>query len=281
MTRTAGRCLSDQRGSVTVLMVACLFLVLVLCLLMTDIGLYFAARHRAQNAADAAAIASVQQSFPLFSTGQEPESAASKIAGANGAKLDEIDISSGGSRVEVEVSVRPRSLLVRRLGIGPGKATARAAAEVDIDALLASDRIWYTIDPTTLAGLQAFLSSRGSEAFSGATTAVALLALQHLGKPYVWGATGPNGFDCSGLVCYVYAQVGVRLPRVTFSQVHVGRAVGVGELAPGDLVFFRHNNHVGIYLGGGFYVHAPRTGDVVKVSPLNGRSDISACRRVI
>ena len=273
--------LRDQRGSVTVLMVACIFLVLVLCLLMADIGLYLAAHHRAQNAADAAAIAAVQQSFPLFSTGQEPGSAASKMAGANGASIEEMGISTGGDRVEVEVSVRPRSMLLRRLGIGPEKATARAAAEVDIDALLASNQIWYTLDPTTLAGLKAFLASRGSESSGSVSTMVALLALQHLGKPYVWGATGPNSFDCSGLVCYVYAQLGVRLPRVTFAQVLIGKGVSPGELAPGDLVFFRLHKHVGIYLGGGWYVHAPQTGDVVKVSPLSGRSDISACRRII
>ncbi|MBU4173304.1 MAG: C40 family peptidase [Actinobacteria bacterium] len=192
-----------------------------------------------------------------------------------------IEVSDGGSHVEVEVSVRPGSLLLRGMGVGPEKATARAAAEVDIEALLASNRIWYTMDPTALAGLRSFLSRRGSESFSSVSTMVSLLSLQHLGKPYVWGATGPNYFDCSGLVCYVYAQIGVRLPRVTHSQVRVGRAVQAVELAPGDLVFFRGNRHVGIYLGGGCYVHAPRTGDVVKVSQLGSRSDLSACRRVI
>ncbi|MBU4302509.1 MAG: C40 family peptidase, partial [Actinobacteria bacterium] len=279
--RLFGRLIRDQRGSVTVLMIACLFLVLVLCLLMVDIGLYLAARNRAQNAADAASIAAVQQSFPLFCTGQQPEGAASKIAGANGASLEEIEVSTGGDRVEVEVSVRPGSLLLRGVGVGPEKATARAAAEVDIDALLASNQIWYTMDPTILAGLRTFLSRGGSESFSSVSTMVSLLSIQHLGKPYVWGATGPNCFDCSGLVCYVYAQIGVRLPRVTHSQVRVGREVPARELAPGDLVFFRQNKHVGIYLGGGWYVHAPRAGDVVKISPLGARSDLSACRRVI
>ncbi|MCG2818265.1 MAG: NlpC/P60 family protein [Actinomycetia bacterium] len=279
--RAPGRLIRDQRGSVTILMIACLFLVLSLCLLTVDIGLYLTARHRAQNAADAASLAAVQQSFPLFGTGQQPEAAASKIAGANGATLEMIEVSDGGSHVEVEVSVRPGSLLLRGMGVGPEKATARAAAEVDIEALLASNRIWYTMDPTALAGLRSFLSRRGSESFSSVSTMVSLLSLQHLGKPYVWGATGPNYFDCSGLVCYVYAQIGVRLPRVTHSQVRVGRAVQAVELAPGDLVFFRGNRHVGIYLGGGCYVHAPRTGDVVKVSQLGSRSDLSACRRVI
>jgi secretion/DNA translocation related TadE-like protein len=279
--RALKRRLSNQRGSVTVLMTACLFLVMSLCLLTVDIGLYLAARHRAQNAADAASIAAVQQSFPLFSTGQQPETAASRIAEANGGSLEEIIISTDGSRVEVGVSVRPGSMLLRSMGVGSEKATARAAAEVDIEALLSSDFIWYTMDPTTLAGLTEFITRRGSESFSGVSTIVSLLALQHLGKPYVWGATGPDCFDCSGLVCYVYAQIGVRLPRVTHSQALVGRAVTVHELEPGDLVFFRGNRHVGIYLGGGFYVHAPHSGDVVKISSLGSRSDVSACRRVI
>jgi cell wall-associated NlpC family hydrolase len=203
------------------------------------------------------------------------------MAGANHASLEKLEVSPGGERVQVEVSVRQQSLLLGKLGVGPKKATARAAAEVDIEALLASKGIWYTADPAVLANLTAFLWGKKARDFGNASSMVALLALAHLGKPYVWGAAGPNSFDCSGLVCYVYAQVGLRLPRVTFSQVHCGRAVSTAELAPGDLVFFRQNAHVGIYLGGGWFIHAPHTGDVVKISALGARSDLSACRRIL
>lgn len=262
-------------------MVACLILVLVLCLFLADVGLYLAARNRAQDAADAAALAAVAEAFPLFSSGDDPSSAASRLSKANNASLEKIDVSPGNDRVQVDVSVRTSSLLLGRLGIGPEKVRARAAAEIDLDALLASRQVWFTADPATLENLKKILTSGGAINWSRASTLVALLALSHLGKPYVWGAEGPDSFDCSGLVCYVYAQIGLGLPRTTFAMVRVGKAVSVGELAPGDLVFFRGNAHVGMYIGGGWFVHSPHTGDVVKLATLNSRSDISACRRVL
>ncbi len=275
------RCLGSQKGSISVVAVACIMLAFTLCLGLADLGLFLSAHYQAQNAADAAALAAAQESFPLFGSGPGPSRAASRMARANNASLEKLEVSRGGQRVQVEVSVRQPSLLLGKLGIGPEKACAWAAAEVDVEALLASKVIWYTADPAVLANLTGFLAGRRAGDFSNASTMVALLALSHLGKPYVWGAAGPNSFDCSGLVCYVYAQVGLRLPRVTFSQVHCGRAVSPSELAPGDLVFFRQNAHVGIYLGGGWFIHAPHTGDVVKISSLGARSDLSSCRRIL
>jgi peptidoglycan DL-endopeptidase CwlO len=101
-----------------------------------------------------------------------------------------------------------------------------------------------------------------------ANATAARLALNYLGVPYVWGGASPSGFDCSGLASYVYAQVGKSVPHYTgaiwaaFPQV-------AGGLQPGDLVFFYGLDHVGIYLGGDQFVHAPHTGDVVKVSQLS------------
>lgn len=271
---------SSQQGSATIAVVAAVFFALVLCLCVADTGFFLAARFQAQNAADAAALAAAQESFPLFSTGRGAARVANSLASSNGAALESIDISPAGERVQVEVSVRPISLFLGKLVVG-GSVSARAAAEVDIDALLSSRGIWYTADPALLGRLRGLLSSIQPGDRAAASTMVALLALSHLGKPYVWGASGPCSFDCSGLVCFVYAQVGVRLPRVTYSQVLCGHAVSPAELAAGDLVFFRRNGHVGIYLGGGWYVHAPHTGDVVKISSLSSRSDLSACRRIL
>lgn len=261
------------------MLMACIVLVLVLSLFAADVGFYLAAKHQAQNAADAAALAAVQQAFPLFATGDEPQPAAKRFASMNGASLDSIEVAPGGERAQVEVAVKPHSLMLRKLGIGPGKVKARAAAEVDVEALLKSYGTWSP-DTGSLSWLKGLSLNGVARDQGNAATVVVLLALQHLGKPYVRGATGPNSFDCSGLVCYVYAQIGVHLPRVTYSQVRVGRAVNVAELAPGDLVFFRGNGHVGIYMGGGSFIHAPHTGDVVRVSPLAGRT-VSACRRLI
>ncbi|MDX6532262.1 MAG: peptidoglycan DL-endopeptidase CwlO [Gaiellales bacterium] len=97
----------------------------------------------------------------------------------------------------------------------------------------------------------------------------AAIAQQYLGVPYVWGGASPSGFDCSGLVMYVYAQLGVSLPHYTGSQWSSGPHVDRSQLAAGDLVFFYGLGHVGIYIGGGLFVHAPHTGDVVKISNMN------------
>jgi peptidoglycan DL-endopeptidase CwlO len=95
------------------------------------------------------------------------------------------------------------------------------------------------------------------------------VAMQYLGTPYVWGGSSPGGFDCSGLVMYVYAQVGVYLPHNAAAQYNYGTPVSRDELQPGDLVFFDGLGHVGIYIGGGQFIHAPHTGDVVKISSLS------------
>ncbi len=105
------------------------------------------------------------------------------------------------------------------------------------------------------------------------------IARRYLGAPYVWGADGPNTFDCSGFTMFVYNQVGVSLPHSSRAQIGSGQRVSRGDLQPGDLVFFGSPiHHVGIYAGGGMMIHAPHSGDVVKISPM-GRGDYAgACR---
>jgi cell wall-associated NlpC family hydrolase len=93
-------------------------------------------------------------------------------------------------------------------------------------------------------------------------------AKHFLGVPYVYGGSTPRGFDCSGFVRYVYAHFGVTLPHSSYAQFSDGRRVRRGSLHPGDLVFFDSVGHVGIYIGNGQFVHAPHTGDVVKISSL-------------
>ena len=110
--------------------------------------------------------------------------------------------------------------------------------------------------------------------------AAASIALGQLGTPYVWGGGAPGGFDCSGLIAWAYAQVGVSLPHHAASQYAMGTPVPLDALEPGDIVSFHGSGHAGIYIGGGQYVHAPQTGDVVKVSSLADRSDIDGAVRV-
>ena len=104
---------------------------------------------------------------------------------------------------------------------------------------------------------------------AGGHPEAATIATRYLGVPYVWGGASPAGFDCSGLVMYVYAQLGISLPHYTVSQWNATIPISLSQLEPGDLLFFDGLGHVGIYIGGGQFVHAPQTGDVVKISPLS------------
>lgn len=108
-----------------------------------------------------------------------------------------------------------------------------------------------------------------------------VLKFVRLKVPYVWGGSTPRGFDCSGLTSYVFKRHGVTIPRVSYEQARAGYAVAENDLQPADLVFFGSPNihHVGIYIGGGYFVHAPRTGDVVKISKLSERLDFKWARR--
>ena len=95
------------------------------------------------------------------------------------------------------------------------------------------------------------------------------IAMQYLGTPYVWGGASPGGFDCSGLTSYAYGQIGIGLSHFTGSQWNEGTRVPSDQLLPGDLVFFHSDlHHMGMYVGNGQMIHAPQTGDVVKIAPL-------------
>jgi cell wall-associated NlpC family hydrolase len=96
------------------------------------------------------------------------------------------------------------------------------------------------------------------------------IAMQYLGTPYVYGGASPGGFDCSGFVMYVFAQIGVSLPHNAAAQYGYGMPVSRDQLQPGDLVFFNGLGHNGIYIGGGQFIHSPHTGDVVKISSISG-----------
>jgi len=98
------------------------------------------------------------------------------------------------------------------------------------------------------------------------------LARAQLGVPYVWGGSSPSGFDCSGLVSWVYGRLGVGLPHNAGALYGVGRRVPLASMRPGDLVFFPGLGHVGIYIGHGRMIHAPQSGRDVEVEALDARS---------
>ena len=94
-------------------------------------------------------------------------------------------------------------------------------------------------------------------------------ALQQIGDPYVWGSSGPDSFDCSGLILAAYAQLGISLPHYAAAQYNQTPSISQDELRPGDLVFYNSLSHVGMYIGNGLIVHAPNSTTVVKVVPLH------------
>ncbi|MYV56206.1 C40 family peptidase, partial [Streptomyces sp. SID3212] len=124
-------------------------------------------------------------------------------------------------------------------------------------------------------------SRPATKAPSSRAAAAVAFAYAAIGKPYVWGATGPGSFDCSGLTQAAWSAAGVSLPRTTYTQINAGQRVPRSQLAPGDLVFFYSGiSHVGIYVGDGKMIHAPRTGTNVRIAPIDQMPFAGATRPV-
>jgi Cell wall-associated hydrolases (invasion-associated proteins) len=124
--------------------------------------------------------------------------------------------------------------------------------------------------------------SRGTSSAQISDDNIVAYASNFLGTPYLWGGATPSGFDCSGFTQYVYAHFGIKLGRTTYDQINDGYEVSKDELQPGDLLFYGKGGnptHMGMYVGNNTYIHAPRTGDVVKISSID-RPDYITARRV-
>lgn len=134
--------------------------------------------------------------------------------------------------------------------------------------------------PVSASALKGGSTNTGSTGTTGTTTGsvsgnkIIDFAKQYLGVPYRWGGASPSGFDCSGFVYYVFNNVGITLPRSLAQQQNMGVAVAKSDLQPGDVVYFQNTyaagiSHVGIYVGGGKFIHAPSSGKVVSYADLN------------
>ncbi|CAL9539275.1 hypothetical protein SUDANB21_04214 [Streptomyces sp. enrichment culture] len=196
------------------------------------------------------------------------------------AQLREIEKLRGAARVEV------RTLTARRDELGRHRRTITeklSAAREALSRMSPEERARITGD-----SLRAARSAGGTArdaALAQAPNARAAQAVayarQKLGSPYVWGATGPDAFDCSGLVLAAYRSAGVSLPRTTYAQIDAGRRVSRSELLPGDLVFFYSGiSHVGLYIGNGEMIHAPNPSAPVRVAPVDQMPFAGATRVV-
>jgi cell wall-associated NlpC family hydrolase len=167
--------------------------------------------------------------------------------------------------------------------VTPDRPTVRGS-DLVADATAQLRKVEPTKPDATPSAPYAMVAGRG--ALPSATAPAAMrraavsAALSKIGTPYRWGATGPNAFDCSGLVKWSFAKVGRQLPRTSRAQAGVGKPVSRKDLQPGDLVFFyKPISHVGIYIGDGKIVHASRRGEPVKISDM-GRMKYVGARRV-
>ncbi len=161
----------------------------------------------------------------------------------------------------------------RREAYLAAQARARVAAQEReaAAAVTASEQpVTLEVSPSTDDGVTAALPEPTYSAPPAQYGGVVDVAMSQLGTPYVWGGAGPGGFDCSGLVSWAYSQLGISLPHHAASQYNMGTPVSREELQPGDLVFFDGLGHVGIYVGGNAFVHSPHTGDVVRISTIDG-----------
>lgn len=174
-------------------------------------------------------------------------------------------------------AVRPGDTLFRiaaaQCGNGDAyRSLAAASGIVNPDRIFPGQRIVLTCTggkaaPKTAAKAPRQAAPTAVLAAAGPTTGAVSFALRQVGKPYIWGATGPNGYDCSGLVVAAYRSIGISLPHFTGDLLRRGTPVSRASLRPGDLVFLS-SSHVGLAIGGDRVVVAPQSGENVKVQTI-------------
>lgn len=200
-------------------------------------------------------------------------------------QLREIEQLRGAAHIEL-TSLRSRQAELKRQ-----KKTITAkldAARKLLSQLPAGNRAEFTENGSRASrastGARDQLTPPGgatAEAPNSRAAAAVSYAYAKLGSPYVWGATGPDAFDCSGLIQAAYRSAGVSLPRTTYSQIGAGQRVSRSELLPGDLVFFYSGiSHVGLYIGNGRMIHAPNPSAPVRVAPIDEMPFAGATRVV-
>jgi peptidoglycan DL-endopeptidase CwlO len=227
-----------------------------------------------------------------YTMGQDDKLKAGGTVHANGAKQENLRVGGLGTVGIEGVDAVVSDQVARSLGVPAGNAIVISAPKADLAKLVAAVKkviphgaaaeplmsqvtAGVTKDQASAAGVAAGTVDHSSTTLSAAEDLTFLKAgLSRQGLPYVWGASGPNSFDCSGLVQWAMARAGIQMPRVAADQARTGPAVPVSQLQPGDLLFYHTDptdpgyiSHVAIYLGNGEMLQAPQTGENVEVVP--------------
>ncbi|MGV9290734.1 C40 family peptidase [Streptomyces sp. NPDC003719] len=246
------------------------------------------------SAADSPSVALQQEPPSSAEPSQVPPAPAKPDGGKEPKKVEKVTLQSGDTlwklarthHTSVEVLQRLNALgsstLIyagKKLNVPAGKTAAHSAQQQSPASAPAHDRpSAQTAKPKTSKPQTA--EPKTSRSAKSAPSTVIAYARKQLGKPYVWGGAGPRGFDCSGLVMRAWATAGVKLPRTTWDQIRAGSATTRGRLVPGDLVLSYGGGHVGLYIGKGRVIHAPRPGTTVTVAPLPAPGDVVAYRHI-
>ena len=223
------------------------------------------ATEEAKSAKAAAAEAALAAQEAADATQKTIDEAAVALAVLESDELERERIAAEEAQAAAEVAAWEAAQEAAR------EAARVAQAEADAQALMAQGATRAAAQEAAAAAAAATPRSvsRAPVGASGSSSAALDFAFSQIGKPYIWGSGGPEGYDCSGLTAAAFAAAGVTLPRTSAAQASAGTPVSVSDLAPGDLVFFGSPiYHVGIYVGDGLMVHAPKPGDSVKVAKM-------------
>ena len=222
----------------------------------------------------------------LLGVGDSDLSAAQATVAESTQTADKLE---AASRKVTALQKQAASAATRVRGLLAAQQQALAAASTEVRRLVSAQQA--AAAAASARDFAAALAAAGgvpagsTDAPNKLVATVLAAARTRLGDPYVWGATGPDSFDCSGLTQWAYAHAGIQLPRVAADQWNAGPHVTLADLMPGDLLFWATDlsnpatiHHVALYLGGGMMLAAPHTGDVVKVQPVYMSGYIGATR---
>ncbi|MFJ3791350.1 NlpC/P60 family protein [Kitasatospora sp. NPDC090091] len=197
-------------------------------------------------------------------------------AAATLAELDTVGASLGTQKNQIQTKLAQAQALLNKLSAAD---RARINAQESADKAKAAAQQAAAADRASRSAERPGTNTPAPPAAGGRAAAIVQFAYAQLGKPYGWSMTGPNSFDCSGLTGAAYRAADIKLPRMSQDQWNAGTRIARGDLQPGDLVFFYGDlHHVGIYIGDGKMIHAPRTGKNIEVLPIGVMPYMGAVR---